>query len=64
MDFETVSDKHLQEIERLVGELLAVLRQAKLQDDPINEALNQLRTQTGEVRRSRFDLSDREYKNY
>ena len=64
MDFETVSDKHLQEIERLTGELLAVLRQAKLQDDPINDALNQLRMQTGEVRRGRFDQSDREYKNY
>ncbi len=64
MDFEAVSDKHLQEIERLAGELLAVLRQAKLQEDPINDALNQLRAQTGEVRRNRFDQSDREYKNY
>jgi hypothetical protein len=64
MDFETVSDKSLQEIERLADELLTVLRQAKLQDDPINEALQRLRAQTGEVRRARFDQNDREYKSY
>lgn len=64
MDLDSISDKHLQEIERLVGELLAVMRQAKLQNEPIADSLNQLRTQTGEVRRKRFDLADREYKNY
>ena len=64
MDLDSISDKHLQDIERLVGELLAVMRQAKLLNEPIADSLNQLRTQAGEVRRKRFDLGDREYKNY
>ena len=39
MNLETVSDKHLHELERLAGELLAVIRQAKLLDEPVTEAL-------------------------
>ena len=64
MNLEAVSDKHLQEMERLAGELLLVMRQAKLQGEPLAEYLNALKLETGEARRKRFDTADREYNGY
>lgn len=64
MNLETVSDKHLHELERLAGELLAVIRQAKLQDAPEAETVRLLIQQAGEVRRARFDTANREYLGY
>lgn len=64
MNLETVSDKHLHELERLAGELLAVIRQAKLLDEPVTEAIRMLQHQAGEVRRSRFDATNRDYLGY
>ncbi|MCA9906753.1 MAG: hypothetical protein KJ065_21210 [Anaerolineae bacterium] len=64
MNLETVSDKHLHELERLAGELLAVIRQAKLLDEPVTEAIRMLQHQAGEVRRSRFDAANRDYLGY
>lgn len=64
MNLDNVTDKHLHEIERLVGELLAVMRQAKLQTEPITESLNQMKSEVEVVRRARFDLADREYHGY
>ena len=64
MNLETVSDKHLHELERLAGELLAVIRQAKLLDEPVAEAVRTLQQQAGEVRRSRFDATNRDYLGY
>ena len=36
MDLDTVSDKHLHELERLTKELLEMMRKAKLLDQSLN----------------------------
>lgn len=64
MDLETVSDKQLHELERLAGELLTVMRQAKLLDEPVAEAIRTLHHEAGEVRRSRFDAANKEHLGY
>lgn len=64
INLEGVSDKHLQTMERLARELLAVMRQAKLKDEPLVEALQQLELQAGIVRRERFDSANPQYRGY
>lgn len=64
MNLDTLSDKHLHEIERLAKELLDVLRKAKLKDEPIAEQLHQLEIQAGNLRRERFDAANPEYRGY
>jgi hypothetical protein len=64
MNLETVSDKHLHELERLTQELLYVLRRAKLLDHPLTELLRVLQSQTEQARRERFDEVNPEFKGY
>lgn len=64
MNLDTISDKHLQTLERLAGELLVVMRQAKLQEEPLVEELRQLQTEAGNVRRRRFDTAAHEYDGF
>jgi hypothetical protein len=64
MNLDTVSDKHLQAIERLTQELLTVLRQAKMKDEPVVEELRQLEVEAGRVRRERFDVANPEYRGF
>ncbi len=64
MNLDTVTDKHVHEIERLTKELLEVMRKAKLQDEPLTELLRQLQQESGRVRRERFDGVDKEYSGY
>ena len=40
MNLDSLTDKHLHEIERLAKELLDVMRKAKLKDDPLAEQLH------------------------
>ncbi|HEX2908526.1 MAG TPA: hypothetical protein VHO69_16765 [Phototrophicaceae bacterium] len=64
MDLDSVSNKQLQELERLAQELLLVLRKAKLKDLPLIEELNQLVLESGKARRERFDAENTEYLGY
>lgn len=64
MNLESISDKHLQEVERLAGELLNVLRQAKLYDESLVDALRQLQLEAGDVRRARYDAAASQYDGY
>lgn len=64
MNLDMLSDKHLQTIERLTQELLTVLRQAKLKDEPVVEELRQLEQEASRVRRERFDVANPEYRGY
>ncbi len=64
MNLDTVSDKHLHELERLTQELLYVLRRAKLLDQPLTELLRALQSQTEQARRERFDEVNPEFKGY
>lgn len=64
MNFETLSTKQVNEIERLTKELLLAMRKAKLQDSPITESLRLMEQQLGEIRRTRFDAANPEYHAY
>lgn len=64
MNLYLLSDKHLRSIEQLSQELLAVLRQAKLKDEPVVEALRQLEQEASRIRRERFDVANPEFRGY
>jgi hypothetical protein len=64
MNFETLDDKKLQEVERLLNELTQLIHKAKLTNDPIYEALITLRDSAGLLRRKRFDEHDRSFQGY
>ena len=64
MNFETLDDKKLQEVERLLNELTQLIHKAKLNNDPIYEALLQLRDAAGILRQKRFDEHDRSFQGY
>ena len=64
MDLENLSDKHLQELERLSRELLTIMRKTTLKDDPLVEQLYQLERKAGDMRRERYDSSNPEYSGY
>lgn len=61
MSFESVSPKHLNEIEQLTRELLTVLRKASLQNAPVVAALQQFENEVAQERRQRFDAVNPEY---
>ncbi|MEO8606776.1 MAG: hypothetical protein ABI690_02765 [Chloroflexota bacterium] len=64
MNLETVSDKHLHELERLAKELLETMRRAKLLDSPLTELLRGLESEAEKARRERFDEVNPEFKGY
>jgi hypothetical protein len=64
VNLETVTDKQLQELERLARELLDVIRRAKLLEQPLSGLLSTLEQEAGKVRRERFDSVDKEYAGY
>jgi hypothetical protein len=64
MNLETVSDKHLHELERLAKELLEIMRRAKVLDQPLTEMLRSLESQAEKARRERFDEVNPEFKGY
>jgi hypothetical protein len=64
MDLESVSQKHLNELEVRVTELLLLLKKAKIQDENIIAILRQLETELGQARRDRFDGVTKEYSGY
>lgn len=64
MELEHTTDKQLQTLERLAGELLVAMRQAKLQADTLTEELRLLQHEAGDVRRKRFDTAAHEYDGF
>lgn len=64
MNFETVSQKHMNELELLVRELLAVMRKAKIQNEPLEESLHLFEQELEDARRLRFDAANPEYHTY
>lgn len=64
MNLDHLSDKQLQSVEQATLELLAALRQAKVKDEPIIEALRQLEQEASRLRRERFDVSNPEFRGY
>ena len=64
MNFETVSQKHMNDLEQQVRQLLVSLRKARLQSEPLFESLQQLARELEEVRHERFDEANSEYHTY
>ncbi len=64
MNLDTVSQKHLNELELRIRELLLVMRKANLHNEPIAKALGEFEVQVGQVRRDRFDAANPEYSGY
>ncbi len=64
MNFEHVNNKQLQDIERLVKELMEVLRKSGQSDDPIYRDLAKVLERAEVERRARFDANDSGYKGF
>jgi hypothetical protein len=64
VNLESVTSKHISELEQLTSQLLISLRKAKLHDDPMYILLQQLEQELGETRRHRFDNENSEYSGY
>jgi hypothetical protein len=64
MQLETVSSKHLNDLEQLALELLHVLRKAGLHHEPFAKALQEFEDELSRTRRARFDATNSEYASY
>ncbi len=64
MNLDTISDKHLHEIERLTTELLETIRKAKVVEPPLIEMLRALKAQAEHLRRERYDAVNPEFRGY
>jgi hypothetical protein len=64
MQLETVSSKHISELEQLVRELQLVMRKAGLQDEVVAQSLRDFEVELGQARRARFDAANPQYAGY
>jgi len=64
MELDAVPRKKLNEIEITVTSLIAMMRKAKLHEEPLAKSLVQFEKELGEVRRKRFEESTPEYRGY
>jgi len=64
VNLENVSPKHLNDLELMIRDLLALMRKANLHNEPIAASLYQLELEVGQVRRDRFDTANPEYRGY
>jgi hypothetical protein len=64
MDFDLVTNKDLNELERVSSELLVLMGKARLKNTIVGEMLAEFVRQMGEVRRARFDVADSEYGSF
>lgn len=64
MNLDTLSTKQLNELERLTRELLVAMRKSKLQEEPIVASLQEMESEIGKIRRTRFDAANPEYHSY
>ena len=64
MNLETISRKQLNALEQQVRQLLLTIRSAKLQNDPLVEALKALAHELEQARCKRFDAVNSEYHTY
>ena len=64
MNLETISRNQLNDLEQQAKQLLVTIRRAKLENNPLVEALQQLEHELGEARRVRFDTVNSEYHTF
>ena len=64
MNLESLNEKQLNELERLLTELTHLMSKAKLGGEPLYASLTQLRTAAATLRQQRFDAVDSRYTGY
>lgn len=64
MDLNELSQKHLNDMERQITELLSTMQKAKYDDPDLIAALKKLEQDLGNARRARFDADDSQYRSY
>jgi hypothetical protein len=64
MDFDSVSAKHINELEQQITQILKTMRTAKLHQHPIYASLQELEQELGEARRGTYDKKDSKYSGY
>jgi ABC-type phosphate transport system auxiliary subunit len=64
MNLEDISQKHRNDLEQQVDQLMVTLRRTKLENDPLVEALQKLDVELQRLRRERFDMSNSEFSSY
>jgi len=64
MQLDSVSSKHLNELEQSVRDLQLLMRKANLQNEPIAKAIYEFEVELGQARRARFDAANPEYSGY
>lgn len=64
MQLDTVSSKHINDLEQLVRELQVALRKAGLQNEPVSQTLHDFEVELGQARRARFDAANPQYVGY
>src|SRR5687768_13735898 len=61
---DSISSKHLSELEQLIMQLVKTMRSARLQHYPIYTSLRTLERDLGEIRRKRYDENHSAYDGY
>ena len=64
MQLDSVSSKHLNELEQMVRDLQSLMRKANLQNEPLAKAIYDFEVELGQARRARFDAANPEYVGY
>jgi NAD-specific glutamate dehydrogenase len=64
MNFETISQKQLNDLEQQVSQLLTTIRRSKLDNEPLVAALQELARELEQDRQRRFDTANSEYSAY
>ena len=64
MQLDSVSSKHLNELEQSVRDLQLLMRKANLQNEPVAKAIHDFEIELGKARRARFDAANPEYIGY
>jgi hypothetical protein len=64
MNLESLTDKQLHEMERLLTELTHLMKQGKLTEDPLYSELVKLKSEAGTNRQKRFDENNSRFQGY
>lgn len=64
MNLDSLSNKQLNELERLASELRVMLKRAKLQDEALTKSLYTLEDEARKVRCQRFDEANPQFRGY
>jgi hypothetical protein len=64
MELDSVSEKHRNELEQQITQMLKLMRTIKIHESPIYADLQALEQELGEARRKHFDKGDAEFGNY